>query len=160
MTTRPRKPIDISRGWATCFGCGQSNPIGLRLKTKQDTGTVKIEFTPRKYHQGWDGIVHGGILSTILDEAMNHAALFEGVGCVTAEMQVKFKRPAYIDELLIITGTITKNAGKTLDAKATISLKDGTIIAESTATMFILGPRPSEPNNNQEKPKNNAQRQN
>ena len=158
MTAWTRVPIDPSKGWEMCFGCGQSNPIGLKLKVKRDGNTARAEFTPNKSHQGWSGIVHGGILSTLLDEAMGYAVLFEGVCCVTAEMQAKFKRPAYIDEPLIITGAVTENARKTLETKATISLKDGTIIAESTATMFILGPMPSEPSNKKEKQKNNAQK--
>jgi acyl-coenzyme A thioesterase PaaI-like protein len=158
MTTWTRVPIDPSKGWETCFGCGQSNPIGLKLKAKRDGKTARTEFTPDKSHQDWSGIVHGDILSTLLDEAMDYAAIFSGLTCVAARMQIKLKRPAYIDELLIITEAVTESARKTLEAKATISLKDSTIIAESTATMFILAPMPSEPNNKQEKPKNNAQK--
>ena len=158
MTTWPKVPIDPSKGWEMCFGCGKSNPIGLKLNVKQDGKTVRAEFTPNQYHQGWSGIVHGGILTTLLDEIMGYAVLFEDVCCVTAEMQAKFKRPAQIDKPLIITGSVTKNERKILRTKATISLKDGTLIAESTAKMFILGPMPSDASNKEEKPKNNAQK--
>ena len=158
MTTWPKIPFDPSRGWDMCFACGQNNPVGLKIKVKRDVKTAKIEFTPNKHHQGWDGIVHGGILSTLLDEAMGYAAIFSGLTCVTARMQVKLRRPAYIDELLVVTGAVAKNTRKTLETEATISLKDGTIIAESTATMFILAPMPSEPSDKKEKPKNDVQK--
>ena len=158
MTTRPKIPIDTSKGWDMCFGCGKENPIGLKLKVEQEGKTVKAEFTPNEHHQGWSGIVHGGIITTLLDEAMGYAALSENVCCVTAKMQAKFKRPALINEPLIITGSVAKNEGKLLETKAAVSLTDGTLVAEGTATMFVLGQMPDSTNNNEERPKNNAQK--
>ena len=67
MITEPQISITISD---LCFGCGQNNPIGLKLKFKWDGKTAKAEFTPNKFHQGWSDIIHGGITTTILDEAM------------------------------------------------------------------------------------------
>lgn len=156
MTTWPKIPFDPGRGWDMCFACGKKNPIGLKLKVEWDGKIARTEFTPNKYHQGWEGIVHGGIISTLLDEAMGYAALFEGLCCVTARMQTRLRRPASTDEPLVITGAVTKNERKLLQTQATIALKDGTIIAEATATMFILGPMPSKASNKEENQKNNA----
>jgi len=141
-----------------CFACGKENPVGLKLKVKWDGKTVRTEFTPNKYHQGWSGIVHGGILTTLLDEVMGYAALFEGICCVTAKMQARLRRPASIDEPLIVTGSVTKNVRKLIETQATITLKDGTIIAEATGTMFILGPMPSDTRVKRGSQKNNAQK--
>ena len=157
MTILPKVSIDTSKGWDMCFACGKENPIGLKLKVKWDGKTARAEFTPNEYHQGWWGIVHGGILSTLLDEAMGYAALYEGLCCVTAKMQVRLRHPASIDEPLIITGAVTKNYRKLLETQATITLKDGTLVAEATATMFVLGQMPSDTSNEKEKPENNAQ---
>jgi len=156
MTIWPKVPIDPSVGWDMCFACGEDNPIGLKLKVKWDGKTAKTEFIPNKYHQGWGGIVHGGILTTLLDEAMGYAALYQGLFCVTAKMQARLRRPASIDEPLIITGSVTNDTRKLLETKATITLKDGTTVAEATATMFILGPMPSEPSDKKGTPENNA----
>ena len=67
--------------------------------------TAKTEFTPTKFYQGWPGILHGGIIATILDEAMSYAVRFSGWDFLTAKMQVEFKRPVLIDERLIITSS-------------------------------------------------------
>ena len=141
MKNWPQISVDTERGYNLCFGCGQDNPIGLKLSFQWDGKTARAEFTPNKFHQGWSGLVHGGIIICILDEAMGYAALFEGMNCVTAKMQVKLRRPASIDEPLIITSSAIKKTRKLVDTKAAISLKDGTLIAEGIATQFVINTR-------------------
>jgi len=138
MATWPQLSIDTGKGYTMCFGCGQDNPIGLKLNFQWDGKTARAEFTPNKFHQGWAGFVHGGITTTLLEEAMGYAALFEGANCVAASIQVKLKHLTPIDKPLIITSSIIKKTRKILDAKATVSLKTGTITAEGRATMFIV----------------------
>ena len=138
MTNWPRVTIDTEKGYNMCFACGQDNPIGLKLIFQWDGKTARAEFTPNKFHQGWSGFVHGGITTTLLEEAMGYAALFEGANCVAGSVQARLKRPAPIDIPLIITSSVTKRTRKILNTKATVSLKDGTIVAEGTATMFVI----------------------
>lgn len=120
-----------------CFGCGQNNPIGLKLNFKWDGKQVRAEFTPNKFHQGWAGIIHGGIITTILDEAMGYAAYYEGIKCVTSSMQTRFKRPLSIDEPTIVTASLTKNGRRFVETEAKIATRDGTTIAECTATQYV-----------------------
>lgn len=134
--------IDIDKGYSMCFGCGEDNPIGLKLSFQWDGKVAKAEFTPTEFYQGWSGVVHGGIIACLLDEAIGYAALFEGLHCVTAEMQVRLRRPVSIGETLIITSSLTKRNRKLVKAKTSISLKDGTPIAEGTATQFIFNTKP------------------
>ena len=141
MVNCPKISIDTDKGYSMCFGCGKDNPIGLKLNFKWDGKTARAEFTPTKFHQGWAGIVHGGIITCILDEAMTYAPYFEGMNCVTARMQARLRRPALIDEPLVITSSITKKTRRLVESKAAISLKDGTLIAEGTATQFIINPK-------------------
>jgi len=138
MKTWPQISIDTEKSLAMCFGCGPDNPVGLKLNFKWDNKTVRAEFTPNKFHQGWSGTVHGGIIGCLLDEAMSYTPYFEGIHCITAKMQVRIRRPALIDEPLIITSSITRRTRRLVEAKATIALKDGTPVAESTATMFVI----------------------
>ncbi len=138
MKTWPQISIDTEKSLAMCFGCGQDNPIGLKLNFKWDNKTARAEFIPNKSHQGWSGIVHGGIIGCLLDEAMSYAPYFEGIPCLTAKMQVRIRRPALIDEPLIITSSITKKTRRLIETRAAIVLKDGTPVAESTATMFVI----------------------
>jgi len=142
MANWPQVSIDIiEKELDMCFACGQNNPIGLKINFARDGKTARAEFTPNNFHQGWAGVVHGGIITCLLDEAMSYAALFEGVNSLTAKMQTRFRRPAKIDELLIITASLTKKTRKLVEAKAEMWLKDGTPVADSTATMFILNPK-------------------
>jgi len=141
MTIWPKIPIDPSAGWDMCFACGQKNPIGLKLKFGWDGRVARAEFIPNKLHQGWAGVVHGGIITCLLDEAMSYAALFSGANSLTARMQTRFKRPLQIDEPLTVTASLTKKTRKLAEAKAEVSLRDGTVVADSTATMFVIGQR-------------------
>ncbi len=145
MVTLPQISIDTERDLDMCFGCGRNNPIGLKLNLRRQGKTVRTEFTPAKSHQGWSNTVHGGIIYCLLDEAMSYTAIFEGLNCVTAKMEARLKRPASIGEPLIITASITRNARRLINAKANISLKDGTLIAEGTATMFVISKRKDKP---------------
>lgn len=137
MTTWPQIIIDNQEDYRLCFACGQDNPIGLKLNFQWDGETVRAEYTPDELYQGWPGLVHGGIIICLLDEAMSYAALFEGVNCVTAEIQVKLKAPAPLKESLLIMASIRKKTRKLVKTRAAVSLKDGTLVAEGTATHFV-----------------------
>lgn len=140
MNNWPQISADMSKSPTMCFACGRDNPIGLKLSFKWENKIAHAEFTPSNLHQGWDGIVHGGILSLLLDEAMSWAPHFEGITCVTAKMEVRLKRLTRVKETLVITSAITRRTRKLLVARADISLKDGTPVAEGTATMFVFDP--------------------
>jgi len=148
MANWPQVSVDTKKEFDMCFACGQKNPIGLKLNFAWDGKTATAEFTPNKFHQGWSGLVHGGIISCLLDEAMSYATLFEGVNSLTAKMQTRFRHPVQIDEHLIITASLTKKTRKLAEAKAEIRLRDGTPVADSTAIMFILNQREEKPKNN------------
>ena len=138
MVNWPQLSIDTQKEFNMCFACGQDNPIGLKLRFDWDGKAARAEFTATKLHQGWSGILHGGIVTCLLDEAMAYATLFEKVNTVTAKMQVRIKRPTPIGEVLSITGSVTKITRKLVETKATISLKDGTEVAEATGTHFVV----------------------
>jgi acyl-coenzyme A thioesterase PaaI-like protein len=139
MINRPQIPKDIDKECDLCFACGQKNPAGLKLIFTWDGKVARAEFTPSKLHQGWPGVMHGGIIGCILDEAMSYAALFEGANTLTAKMETKFRRPVKVGETLIIAGWATKKNRRLVEAKAEIRLKDGTPVADSTAIMFVIG---------------------
>ena len=120
-----------------CFGCGENNPCGLKLKFEWDGKQVRAEFTPNKFHQGWAGIIHGGVITTVLDEAMGYVAYYEGIKCVTSSMQTRFKRPLSIDEPIIVTASLTRNARRYVETEAKITLMDGTLVAECTAMQYV-----------------------
>ncbi len=120
-----------------CFGCGKQNPCGLKLEFKWDGKAVKSEFTPTELHQGWKGIIHGGILTSLLDEAMAYAAYYENVGGVTAAIEAKFKQPVSIGESLTITAWVSNKTRRFSDTEGTLTLKDGTIVTTAKAKQYL-----------------------
>ncbi len=92
-----------------CFGCGPSNPLGLRIKTVIDGGQGVCEFRPEAHHESFAGAVAGGIIGTLFDCHCNWTAAhylmtengLEHPPCtVTAEYQVKFLKPTPSDRTL------------------------------------------------------------
>jgi acyl-coenzyme A thioesterase PaaI-like protein len=138
MVVFPKVTLNTDLNEGLCFGCGRNNPIGLKLSFTRDGDTLRTEFTPDTVHQGWPGVVHGGILASLLDEAMSNAAYAEGVTCLTASMQTRLKQPTMVKEPLVITAWVTKNRRKVIETKARVCLKDGTVVAESTAKQFVI----------------------
>lgn len=118
-----------------CFGCGDENPIGLHLQFSRTADGVRAAFTAVPAHQGFDAIVHGGIISAVLDEAMAWATTSAGVWTVTAEMSVRFKRPLSVGESTTVTSRVTENRRRVLATSAELTRdRDGAVIASATAT--------------------------
>jgi len=140
MATYPQVLMDVPEDYNGCFGCGRANPIGLKLKFAPEGGGVRTVFTPDDRYQGWPGYVHGGIIGCLLDEAMSYAAIFQGVRCVTARLEYRLKRLTPIDQPLTITGHVTRKTRKVIECRATVALADGSVMAEGTATHFVIGP--------------------
>jgi len=122
-----------------CFGCGQQNPGGLKLRFRMEDECVKAEFTPSGVHEGYPGYLHGGITCALLDEAMGWAAYYlsSGALAVTARVQIKFRRPLLIGEPLTVTASITRRSTRHLWTEATVRRKDGKPAAEASAIMVI-----------------------
>ncbi len=137
MVVIPKVTLNTDLNEGYCFGCGQNNPIGLKLQFTKDGGTLRTEFTPDKMHQGWPGLLHGGMVATLLDEVMSNVAYTTGKTCITAKMEVRQRAPVKIDETLVVTAWITRHRSKIIETAGKICLKDGTVVAESTAKQFI-----------------------
>ena len=124
--------------FGSCFVCGEKNSSGLRLhfKIDQKKQTLQTAFVASPTYQGWDGIVHGGIVSTLLDEAMAKLVYELGYQAVTATLEVRFKRPAPILEPLQVYGEITEVKKRLIRARAWIEKGDGTVVAEGKSTLL------------------------
>lgn len=114
-----------------CFVCGPKNPIGMKLDFSFDGKIMKTEFVPKKEHQGYRNIVHGGIISTLLDEVMVKLAIELGMPAVTAQMDVRLRKATPVGEKITFTAEIKENTRKLLVAYAKAVTDDDEIIAES-----------------------------
>ncbi len=120
-----------------CFACGKKNECGLKLSFNYSEGKLTSEFTPLKMHQGYKDITHGGIITTVLDEAMIQAAIAEGIMPVTAEITIRLKKPLIVNEAAIVEAEIKKKGSRLIEAQARLLKKaDNTVIAEASAKLI------------------------
>ena len=122
-----------------CFVCGKKNDAGLRADFEFDAGNRSLRgtFTPRTEHEGWEGIVHGGIIAALLDEAMVKLAAHLGMAVVSAEMTVKFKAPAKPGERIAVQGAIVDSRNRLVLAEASVR-RGPVVIAEATGKLLKI----------------------
>ena len=120
-----------------CFGCGHSNEAGLRLRFKR-TGerAVEAEYTAPPHYGGPPGIVHGGIQATLLDEVCGmaaHVGEADGVLIVTADFNLRFRRPVHLETPLTIRGRVTRIEDPNYFTEAEICAADGQVLTTAEA---------------------------
>jgi uncharacterized protein (TIGR00369 family) len=123
--------------YGNCFVCGEKNLGGLRLNFEIDKEreTLKTVFVASPVFQGFDGFVHGGIISTLLDEAMAKLSYELGYDTVTASLEIRFKKPAPILEPLYVYGEISEVSKRLVKAKARVTKEDGMVLAEGKSAL-------------------------
>ena len=99
---------------------------------------METTFCPQDMHQGWQGVVHGGIISTLMDEAMAKLAQILGLHALTASLDVRFKEVARTGEPLHVRAELAKLTKKLIYAKAFARRADGSIVAEAQAKLIIM----------------------
>lgn len=114
-----------------CFGCGKANPIGLQLDFTEEGEIYKTVFVPGENHQGYPGIMHGGIASTLMDEVMGRYLWAKGIIAPTAELTVRFKAPVPIGQPVTVTGQVTTQKGRLFKTQSRLTLADGTVAIEA-----------------------------
>jgi len=126
-----------------CFVCGPDNPLGLKIPFKVDRAGKKIwcEFVPGPEYQGFQGITHGGIITTLLDEAMVKLAFELGISAVTAWIEVRFIAPLFSGEKIGVQANIEKDGKKLIEAVAEAATMDGKTIARAKAKLIKLESR-------------------
>lgn len=121
-----------------CFACGRANPIGLHLDFDVARRRAETRFVPRREHTGYDGLVHGGIVTALLDETMGWAIFHEGVWGVTARINVTFRRPIEVGTELAITGEVTKETHRAVETHGEVRDAAGALLVEADATFLVM----------------------
>jgi acyl-coenzyme A thioesterase PaaI-like protein len=118
-----------------CFVCGIDNPIGLKLEFyTDDEGRCVARFHPRPEHQGFPGQLHGGIISTLLDETMGRVLTPQNVWAMTGRLEIRFRKPVPLDQELTIVGELARSRSRAYEARGEIRLPDGTPLVEGNGT--------------------------
>jgi len=123
-----------------CFVCGEKNAAGLKLhlKTDAERGESAVEVVFAEHFQGWAGIVHGGLLATVLDEAMIYAAGAKGFKCVTGEMTVRYIKPVSTGVPYALRGTFVEEKGRIVLAGSVLLDGQGQEMARATGKLFKI----------------------
>ena len=122
-----------------CYVCGKKNSEGFKLDFKHPgKGILTAQVAFSRKHQGFKGIVHGGMMSMILDEMMVNLAWAEGIPAVTGKLTVRLKKAAKVGETLLFEGRLGELKGRVLHATATAKNKAGETLAEAKATCIVI----------------------
>ena len=125
-----------------CFGCGQANPTGLRLDfLPADDGSVVSFPVVASAFEGHPGYLHGGIIATLLDEAMSKAVRARGSSSMTRKMEVDYLRPVPSEVPLRLEGRIARNEPRKHWAEARILDEKGKLLAEAKGLFIEVSPK-------------------
>jgi uncharacterized protein (TIGR00369 family) len=119
-----------------CFACGTANETGLRMKVVPWEGGCRAVFTPLRRHEGYSDHTHGGIIATLLDEAIVWAARFEGYDVITAELTVRYRKPVPIDQPVEVYGRVARTHGRLVFGESSITDAKGEVLARASAKLI------------------------
>ena len=113
-----------------CFACGTSNPIGLKLKFDRKGDEMFSKFCLDSRYEGYPEVIHGGIISTIMDEAMAKVLLDEDITAFTVNINVDFLRQVNVGKEYTVISRIKKRSsrlffcsGEIIDAENNVCAK-------------------------------------
>jgi acyl-coenzyme A thioesterase PaaI-like protein len=122
-----------------CFVCGIENPVGLKLKIYQtEPGVIETTYTAPEHFQGYPGVLHGGIVASLLDEISGRVQMGDPSAprfMYTAKMEVKYRKNVPIGKALRIIGKAGKSRGKMAEGWAGIFDESGSLLAEATTLL-------------------------
>jgi acyl-coenzyme A thioesterase PaaI-like protein len=125
-----------------CFACGQRNPYGIHLIFRCEDNTIVSDFIPREEYQGFPGILHGGIVAVVLDEALNRTSLLaeQPAWTMTGRLDIRYRRYVPYGPLLRVRATLGVQRGRMNQAsgKLTLAEDESVIFAEAQGSFMAL----------------------
>ncbi len=123
-----------------CFCCGRDNAQGLHLAGWVVEGqAIRYDFLAEARFQGWEGLLHGGVLPLVFDEMLGWLSYSLGHRAMTARMEVRLRKPVAIGERLRLTGAVAQRRRTLLEVALSAVRPDGTVVADGSGTMLIVG---------------------
>jgi len=117
-----------------CLVCGKDNPIGLKLEFTLEGAALSTQWVADKRFQGYENVLHGGMIALILDETMvNLPWKRDGVPVISAELSTRFIRPAQIRETLKFVAEADAVNRKIILVRGRCLSATGELIAEASA---------------------------
>jgi acyl-coenzyme A thioesterase PaaI-like protein len=136
--------LNDTSDYQRCFVCGQRNPFGLHLVFRLDQNTIVADFQPREEHQGFPGVLHGGIVAAILDEALGRTSLLGNnqEWTMTGRLEIRYRRYVPYGPLLRVRATLAEERKRMLQASGVLTLAsdESVVLAEAHGTFLPLAP--------------------
>ncbi len=122
-----------------CFVCGPENPRGMQIEFRIEDGKCRGEFTPPEYLCGFDGVTHGGILFSLLDDVMANWLYLQGESAYTGRCEIRYRQPAAIGDRLLLEGEQLGRKGRFAEmAGRILRADDNRVVAEATARFVVI----------------------
>ena len=124
-------------GGKNCFVCSPHNPVGLGVAFVYDNGVCRGEFVPNENHVGIDGIAHGGIIFSVLDDVMaNWIFLQQGRG-FTAKCEIRYREPLPVGTKVLLECHLKRRKGRLVQLSSSAVRTDGSPVAEADASFML-----------------------
>lgn len=136
--------LNDTTDYQRCFACGQHNPFGLHLVFRLENATIVTEFQPREEHQGFPGVIHGGIVAAVLDESLGRTSILaeHPEWTMTGRLDVRYRRYVPYGPLLRVRASLSNQRRRMVQATGIVTLADDeqTVLAEAQGTFLSLTP--------------------
>ena len=121
-----------------CFACGGDNERGLHMVFRREGDRTVCDYIPLEYQQGYPGRMHGGVVATLIDDAMGWAIYHAGAWGATARLSIRYRKPVPLDENLRIKAWVVGNRSRLIEARAELRDSRGTLLAEAESSFMKL----------------------
>jgi acyl-coenzyme A thioesterase PaaI-like protein len=134
--------LNDTTDYQCCFACGQRNPYGIHMVFRQEDNTIVSDFSPREEYQGFPGMLHGGIVAVVLDEALNRTSLLaeQPAWTTTGRLDIRYRRYVPYGPLLRVRAMLGMQRGRLVQAsgKLTLAEDESVIFAEAQGSFMAL----------------------
>lgn len=129
---------DLQSDANNCFVCGPGNSTGLKLAFRIEDEICRSEFTPAAHHCGYNGVTHGGIIFSVLDDVMANWIFLRGIRAYTAKCDIRYKDSLPIGIAVALEGRCIKQRGRLIVMQGSMIRADShELVAETQASFMV-----------------------
>jgi len=133
----PQKPRATTPLNPACVVCGQENPCGLHLEFQTDGNVSTAKWTALAGWESFNGVIHGGVICAVLDEAMSQAIIAAGYEALTAEIRIRFRKKVSVNDVLRVRGWLVRVQRRKIVTEGSLTSADGVERAHAWATFLV-----------------------
>ena len=126
------------KSYPNCFGCGSDNPIGMKLSYRIEGENVVTDFVPQEEHQGWPGVTHGGIITSLLYEVMENYTYQNGIVAMMRGMETRFRKPISTGQMVTARSWLVEESGRAMKVAGSLTDEEGLLLAQGEADLLVL----------------------